>query len=203
MAVDQDLAAQGKCGAGLRDGSGNHCQHEAGWGTSHFGTGRCKVHGGADGSGRPIVHGRYSNLKSPRLQELITEHEADPDPLNLLPEIHLLRGLVQDFIERYDTMSDALLAWHQSFGTDGTAKPHKILDITAAAGFIAALSTLADRIEKRREKGSLSMATVKKVLDQYALETMFAAQAHIHDPDLQAKLLNDIEERWGRVRVEA
>lgn len=39
-------------------------------------------------------------------------HAADPDPLNLLPEIAALRALFQDYIERYQVLTEALLAWH-------------------------------------------------------------------------------------------
>lgn len=36
-----------KCGAKKRDASGDCCKRPAGWGTSHPGTGRCKLHGGS------------------------------------------------------------------------------------------------------------------------------------------------------------
>ncbi|WP_158680068.1 hypothetical protein [Deinococcus sp. NW-56] len=100
------------CGSGLRGKPGRHCRQPAGAGTDHLGEGRCKLHGGLT----PIRHGRYSSLTTrPRLRELLDRLEGDPDPLNLLPELQLLRALVLDFIERYDEMSQALIAWHLSF----------------------------------------------------------------------------------------
>lgn len=44
---DLELKEPGEyCNARKTDGSG-HCRHEAGWGTDHFGMGRCKLHGGS------------------------------------------------------------------------------------------------------------------------------------------------------------
>jgi hypothetical protein len=99
-----------KCGATNRHGKA--CQHPAGWGTNHPGEGRCKNHGGST----QIAHGRYSSINRPRIRDLLERHQADPDPLNLLPELALLRALIGDFIERYDAQTEALIAWHASFG---------------------------------------------------------------------------------------
>lgn len=98
-----------KCGAKTR--AGGRCKNVAGMRTDHVGQGKCWLHGGAT----PIRHGRYSKISRPRIRDLIAQHEADPDPLNILPEIAALRALFQDFIERYDDMTEALLAWHASY----------------------------------------------------------------------------------------
>lgn len=53
--------SQNTCGARTR--SGGRCKHPAGWGTSHVGQGRCKLHGGASlrGPEHPnFTHGRHS-----------------------------------------------------------------------------------------------------------------------------------------------
>ena len=103
-----------RCGAKTR--SGGTCKKEAGWGTDHVGHGRCRLHGGL--AGRPIETGeysRYSVITRPRLAELREHFEKDPDPLNLLPEVLELRSRVADYSERYDAVTDALLAWHYSF----------------------------------------------------------------------------------------
>ncbi len=108
------------CGARLRK-KDRTCRHIAGFRTAHPGTGRCYKHGGirkgADGhpADRRVVTGRYSTVQHVRLRELIEQHAADPDPLNLLPEVAALRALFQEFIERYDVHTSALLAWHASF----------------------------------------------------------------------------------------
>lgn len=99
-----------KCGAKKKRTSGR-CSKPAGWRTDHQGEGRCYLHGGAT----PSRHGRYSSITRQRVRELIEKHEADQDPLNVLPELAAARALFEDFVERYDTWRDALLAWHRSY----------------------------------------------------------------------------------------
>jgi hypothetical protein len=101
-----------KCGAKTRNGK--LCQHAAGARTNHPGQGRCWLHGGAT----PIKHGRYSTIRRPRIRELLDEYDTDPDPMNLEPEVKLLRALLTDFVERYDETTEAVLAWHNSFGDE-------------------------------------------------------------------------------------
>lgn len=97
------------CGAKTRRGTA--CSKVSGWRTPHPGQGRCYLHGGLT----PIKHGRYSTISRPRIRDLIEQHEADADPLNILPEIAALRALFQEFIERYDEQTAALIAWHLSW----------------------------------------------------------------------------------------
>ena len=98
------------CGARTKRGTGT-CKQAAGARTDHPGQGKCWLHGGAT----PIKHGRYSLIQRPRLQELIARFGADANPLDTLPEIALTRGLLVDYIERYDAYTDALIAWHESW----------------------------------------------------------------------------------------
>ena len=102
--------ATAHCGAKARR-TGRPCGNVAGFRTPHVGEGRCYLHGGLN----PIKHGRYSTITRERIRDLIAAHEADPDPLNILPEIAALRALFQEFIERYDENSEALIAWHLSW----------------------------------------------------------------------------------------
>jgi hypothetical protein len=99
-----------RCGAKTRRRQGT-CGNTAGLRTNHVGQGRCWLHGGAS----PIKHGRYSTIQRERIRDLILKHEEDKDPLNILPEVAALRAMFQDYIERYDAHTDALIAWHQSY----------------------------------------------------------------------------------------
>lgn len=99
-------AAPAACGARTR--SGKPCANAAGFKTDHLGAGRCYLHGGAT----PIKSGRYSTITRTALRDLIAQHEADPDPLNIHPELAAARALFQDFVDRYDGWRAALLAWH-------------------------------------------------------------------------------------------
>lgn len=110
------------CGGRKRQGEGT-CTRPAGWGTDHVGVGPCKLHGGNN----RVKHGRYSRIKRSALRHLIAEYEADPDPLNILPELAAERALFVDFIQRYDAWRAALLAWHASdLGSNRPMRPDKV-----------------------------------------------------------------------------
>jgi hypothetical protein len=102
------VVASPKCGAKTRAGS--PCRQPAGFKTDHVGQGRCNLHGGAT----PVKHGRYSSIERTRIKDLIEVHLNDPDPLDTFPELASARALFQDFIERYELNSAALIAWHRS-----------------------------------------------------------------------------------------
>jgi hypothetical protein len=113
VAPNAKAVASGKyCGAPKRaeDVRGEPCRNAAGFKTNHPGVGRCFLHGGRN----RITHGRYSGIQRESLRSLIEQHESDPDPLNILPELAAARALFQDFAERYDAFRDALIAWHAS-----------------------------------------------------------------------------------------
>lgn len=86
------------CDAKTRNGG--RCRHEAGWGTDHFGEGRCKLHGGAS-HGRPIIHGRYAYALQGKLREKFAAAMTDVNPLDLLPELAMQRTLLADYVSRF------------------------------------------------------------------------------------------------------
>lgn len=101
-----------RCGAKTK--SGSPCKHLAGMRTDHPGEGRCWLHGGAT----PIKHGRYSTITRPRIKELLEQFEHDEEPLNLLPEVKLLRALIADFVERWEYYTDLTFRWHAMYSSD-------------------------------------------------------------------------------------
>lgn len=121
------------CGRPKRDGTGD-CTRPAGWGTDHVGAGACKLHGGRT----PVKHGLYSVVQRPRVGELIQHFEEQPDPLSTLPELAAARALFADWVERYDEVTEALLAWHASYGP--AMRP-------IAAHAVQALETVLDELE--------------------------------------------------------
>lgn len=184
------------CGAATR--SGGTCKKQAGWGTEHLGEGKCRLHGGAT----PIRHGRYSKITRPRIRELLDEYENDPAPLDLLPEVKLLRALLTDWVERYDEFTDALLAWHDSYRVgEDQGKPTKVLDITAAAGLVDKVGAMVDRIEKTKREGSITLETLDHVLEQVGVELVQALQEEVPDAAARARILATFERRWSNVRI--
>lgn len=184
------------CGATTR--AGGTCKKQAGWGTDHLGEGKCRLHGGAT----PIRHGRYSKITRPRIRELLDQYENDPAPLDLLPEVKLLRALLTDWVERYDEFVDALLAWHDSFRTgEWEGKPTKVLDITAAAGLVDKVGAMVDRIEKTKREGNITLETLDRVLEQVGVELVQALQEEVPDAAARARILATFERRWSSVRI--
>ena len=93
------------CGGKTRqETSAPLCQRPAGWGTSHPGMGRCKLHGGASpaaGPGHPAWKtGRTAYKFKGRLAQHLAliqqqqEEDPDADPLDLLPELETQRVLL-------------------------------------------------------------------------------------------------------------
>lgn len=101
------------CGAKTRndDAKGPTCTMPAGFRTDHVGEGRCYLHGGR----AAITHGRYSKIIRQELKDAILEQLNDPDILNMEQELAAARALFVDYINRYEDITAALLAWHQSY----------------------------------------------------------------------------------------
>lgn len=114
-----------RCGAKTR--GGGTCRNGAGHRTTHLGEGKCYLHGGLQPGDARLKSGRYSGVKHDRIRNLIAEFEADPDPLNLFPEIAALRALTVDFIDRYAEFTDALIAWHADWQLRRKPLPEELL----------------------------------------------------------------------------
>lgn len=84
------------CGAKKRQGEG-HCRREAGWGTPHFGTGRCKLHGGCSPASR-----RKGEL-------VLAEREARKLFDKIVPEL----GPVENPLQAYADLAARVLGWMQ------------------------------------------------------------------------------------------
>ncbi|HLO97370.1 MAG TPA: HGGxSTG domain-containing protein [Fimbriimonas sp.] len=84
---------QKKCGAKTR--SGKPCRRP-GTGIG----GRCDLHGGAAGSGRPIIHGRFSKQLPPKLKEAYERSEGDERLLSLRSDAALFDALIQETLPK-------------------------------------------------------------------------------------------------------
>lgn len=54
--------------------------------------------------------------------------EADPDPLNILPELAAARAIFIDWYERYDEWREAILAWHADWQLQRRPLPADLLE---------------------------------------------------------------------------
>ena len=140
------------------------CRQPAGKNTSHEGDGRCWLHGGLT----PVRHGRYSSVVRREIQDLIRELENDPDPLNILPELLMVRALLADYLNRYEENRDAVLAWYASWN----GRPWKVEDLNLMR------EVLAEYEGRMRQDGSWEEETMERTqLERatYMLQSMTEA----------------------------
>jgi hypothetical protein len=190
------------CGARLKGKEGS-CSKSAGWRTDHPGQGKCYLHGGAT----PIKHGRYSGIIRPDFRERIEKFEKDPDPLNLAPEVALLRAFVEDFVDRWEEIygpDGALLAWHESFHTgEGAPKPRQLPDFSALTALVDRVGKMVERIHKMKADGTITMGTMNRISEQMGADLVAALHETGISQDQSEKLLECVERRWNSIKLDA
>ena len=147
-----------RCGAKLKGGEG-HCARPASAGMS-----RCRLHGGAPGSGRPPIHGRYSELtrvlgavwEAVNTDTNLKDLSADL-ALCLARERELLARLEDGDTPDFRTTATAFLAAIRTAGADGDGDGMR----AALAGLERHLTDGADRDGAWEEILSLSERKAK------------------------------------------
>lgn len=170
-------------------GQGRPCRRRAGWGTVHRGTGRCAVH-----DQTPTFQSiqRWQHIQSPALRRrLDTMAAIEEDILDLVPDVQLIRALIVDYVERYDELHAALLAWYR----DGKMKPAHPLSLHEAVQYLEAISRIVERIYKIRHTGSVSMDTFRRILEQMGI----IVARHVTD----GTALDLIEHEWSQLAIDA
>src|SRR5690606_6876274 len=146
MSVPVRATPHERCGRKTR--AGTPCSHVAGWGTDHVGVGACKLHGGKS----LVKHGLFSGIKKVTLREAMERHFANPDPLNVLPALAQMRALFEDYINRYQEFTEALLAWHDSYrAANRPIAEHRIHALEVVLDELEALRGEVEPPEVRRE----------------------------------------------------
>lgn len=93
----------------------------------------CFHHGGAPGTGRPIIHGRYSKALAghPEILERYERHRDDPKLMETLNEIALLRGKLDHYLGQFGdslhpTAMEAIRDYAEAVGR-AVERRHKML----------------------------------------------------------------------------
>lgn len=177
----QDPVAPRICGAKAKS-TGKPCTRPAGWSTEHPGEGRCKFHGGV--VGRQLKHGRsvkqvsdpmrYSQLGNPRIRTLIAEFAADPDPLNVLPELATMRALAQDYIERVEKGEKG-----EPGGTD--------YSVGVARSLVSEITIIAKRIEDSRAANAISRGDFYRII----MEMGRVIDTRVEDEEVRRQIHDD------------
>jgi len=124
-----------------------YCQRPAGEGTSHNGEGRCKLHGGADGIGRPVETGLHSELRDD-LREYVEQAATMDAPGDLRGELAVLRGLLYDYLN----------------GNDGLERD----DVDAAHKLLKEIRRTSDTIHKQLQRERLTKQEEEKLFTTFA-----------------------------------
>lgn len=150
---------------------------------------------------KKMVHGRYSTIKTKKVREELTrQEELEQDIMDLAPEVHLLRTLVIDFVNRYNRFVRALMAW---YADDAKTKPRKVMDISDAKDLIDGVSKVVERMHKIRNTGAISLDTFKRVTEQMGIIVAREASKQFKDPAAVEAYLKAVETAWGDLALDA
>jgi hypothetical protein len=127
-----------------------------------------------------VKHGRYSKLNQVRLRDLIAAHENDPNPLDLLPELGLMRALLDDALSRYDPDRNR----------KGGSRVPDTMDV---ARIVSDVTKIVERIERIRSTNVLTWPELRALLDGM----VGVLRRHVTDPDT----LEAIRCEWMALRV--
>lgn len=182
------------CGAPTRNNHDNNhgvCQLPAGLGTAHRGTGHCKFHGGV----APAVSGRYARIKRKELRTLIEEHELDPQPLNLLPDLAAARALFEAFVDMHETRWEAITAWHEAGGGEDARPPLAPPMIAEARKMLGTIARLVKTCEDMRAVGAIP----RSVFVRYMYELGKVVELNVRNrADKEA-----LKRAWLSIQLEA
>ncbi len=100
-----------------------------------------------------------------RVKQLIEEHELDPQPLNLVPDLAAARALFEDFVGEYEARWDALVAWNEKAMATG-AKPQPPPTMDDARKLLDTIGGLVSRIEKIKSDGAVSRPDFIRIMTE-------------------------------------
>lgn len=121
----------------------DYCSLKAGLGTSHAGTESCKYH---EGNAYNITTGRYAKVTKNRIIEAMEQHRNDPDALNLIPELAMLRGSLEVFIA----------------GTDKKEMSDKTIGLILKT--VDSIGSMVDKIDKIQSRQVLTAASARLLM---------------------------------------
>lgn len=132
-----------------KDGSGEMCENDAGFGTDHLGWGACKFHGGNNGryvSNTRITHGKYAVKTRHRLSDQIDNYLSQDRSvmLDLTEQLAATRAIFDEFLTEYpEPSAENYGIWFHRYTI-----------------LIGTLGTLVDKISKIDSRNSLTAAQI-------------------------------------------
>ena len=154
------------CGAKTR--SGKPCQR-----SPLKGKKRCRQHGGATPSGPDSVHykhGRYAEAFKGELRKKFDLVQQDGEPLNLLPELHVQRALLTQYIDSLE------------------GKTTSIKELKNVSILVEDVVKTAATIAKVRSEHALTVAEIRFV--QAAMLNLL--EKYVTDPNQRRNFVDEI-----------
>lgn len=99
----------GRCGARIR--KSDPPRYCAKWPSP--GRVRCRLHGGADGTGAPLKHGRRSKLLVQRLRPMFEQALRDTTLIELHEDLAVVEALIADTLKELNETGHAAM-WHEA-----------------------------------------------------------------------------------------
>jgi hypothetical protein len=123
-----------------------------------------------------LKHGIYSKHLAARLRQRSEELLLETDPTDVAPELAFLRALLEDYIENFETIQDALLAW---YGEEGE-RPQSLPTMLDAVRIIEAIARVSATYVRNREKEAIS----KKAFRQAIQDMDRILRLHVSDEEI-------------------
>lgn len=114
----------------------------------------------------------------------------------------LRHTLIEDFINRYDESRDALLRWNREEVAAG-GRPKEVYDIAFAGKLIADLGQMVERMAKIESMGAITLDVVDRLMTRMVEDLMLVARKYVPDDERRGRLLGEVEECWGSIRLDA
>lgn len=167
--------ATSTCNARLKNATG-YCGKPAGEGTDHEGTGRCKDHGGAKGTGRPKQNFQASEFAPNEvLQRFEQISELDPTSiLNIDNEITSLRSIFYRYLKTCE---------------EKQKMPHP----DDLKKYTDCLAKMVDIKQKAEAKAAATKYLTPNVFILYVNNITNILRKHIQDPSLLNRIADELE----------
>jgi hypothetical protein len=165
-----------RCGAKLRNKPGQFCRRYP-----LMGHRRCALHGGLTPRGKNSVHYK-TGINSRYLPEMLKEKIEKlntSNPLDLIPELSILRGLLDTYLEEMQRRHDS---------TQEKDKVSLSAEINIISELITRIALVVDKIVKIRNDTALTASEVKLLGIRIAESTA----KYIPDETVRAKFLEEI-----------
>ena len=183
-----------------------YCAKKSGQNTDHPAQGRCNNHGGMT----PVTHGRYSNVvrDSVRVRLAELERETAEQQLDILPEARMIRALAADFVDNYQELVAALLAWNddeyeEAEEQERKPRPQRIPELREVSGLLVDAAGLVDKVHKQRSMNAIDAATFFRVMAVMGEVVADKVSKHVRSPDLADLIIDEIRTEWRGIKLNA